>query len=158
MAGQLGSVLSEMSSSPCEKVASKALLLWSTPEGEAVLCELGRVLVPLLLPHVVEVSVSHWSDVVRSKARVAIAALQKRSIRRAQLNPLGPREIELPQFATWSAICAAAVTEDPEIDRALKMAQICRLFAGMADLKGRRLSDAAEVRSLIRSTCSVSFI
>jgi hypothetical protein len=139
----LGQVLRETACSPCEKVASRSLQLWSRPEGEILLREVGRALSPMLLPYVVQVSNTHWSSTVRSNARIAMGALQKGSLKKAALAALPESRTEAPQFATWSAICALAVSADPGIGRVEKMGEICALFGGGGNFGRMRASESA---------------
>jgi hypothetical protein len=120
-------IVRAMSESPCEKVASAALLIWSRPEGERLLAELGRVIVPCLLPTLKNVSTSHWSAAVQTNAVIAVGALQRREVKKTTAPP--PKaSAELPQYAKWTAVLTAAHEKDKEIVFPPKMTEIAKMF------------------------------
>jgi hypothetical protein len=121
-------IVRSMSESPSEKVASTALLIWSRPEGERLLAELGRVIVPSLLPTLRQVSDAHWSAAVRTNAVIAVGALQRRDVRKQAKPPAPPGPLELPQYAKWSAVLTVAHEKDKEIQFPQKMTEIARWF------------------------------
>jgi hypothetical protein len=122
-------ILGSMSSSPCERVASAALLLWSRPEADRILLEFGRICIPVLLPCITSVSDAHWSAVVRTNAGIVIEVFQQRDFTRWPTKSAMSARVEAShQFGNWSAIAKAASEADEEISFTRAMSEISARF------------------------------
>jgi hypothetical protein len=130
IAPQISRVMTQISSSASEKVASALVEVWLLPDGERLISIHGRALIPVMVPAIAQIALTHWAPLIRQNAKTALAAFRRREGKKVQevLDDAAGTE-NPPQLAKWVAVIKSAYREDNSIVVKTVFAQLGNLFA-----------------------------
>jgi hypothetical protein len=126
-------VFAQSCSSPHEKVVIAMCSFWLRSEGQRVLTEGGKVILPLIVPELMDTVTSHWSTTARNSAKVALSICQKQDARLVQ-NIMRSPEIqsgsssESPIFKKWVSIAREAQRNDRKLNLSSALMAISAQF------------------------------
>jgi hypothetical protein len=110
-----------------EKVASALVGIWTRSLGEHLSAMHGRLLIPILAGPIADLSVNHWSVLVRQNARIALSLFQRRDYQAVQAVAHRGEE-QPPEIPKWVAIINTAYHADGEIVVKRYLARLSRAY------------------------------
>jgi hypothetical protein len=121
-------VFKEVGASPNEKLATEFTVIWTKLSRETD-SPIARFLIPIAAGPLNELSTSHWSPVVRQKARTALSAFHRKGQKVVQyISNAMCKEEQPPQIEKWVKVINAAYDADSTVETGLTYGKMLALF------------------------------
>jgi serine/threonine-protein phosphatase 2A regulatory subunit B' len=135
---QLSRVMAIIGASRNDKLPSVFTAFWLRPEGERLVGQHSRTLIPALFGPLTVLSTEHWSLPIRQNAKAGLAVLQRRDRERFhELMQEPAREENPPQIAKWIAIVKSARRADESMVIGAIFTQIGAVYSPASSENGR---------------------